>query len=200
MPHEERGPTLGRRGFIVSALVIGGSAVLFGGCRRAPDIAEQPIDPFGSDRRDGDPLYSQAAAAYVAVIPAAVLDAAKRQWSPNGIAGNLIALMEDCPFGDLPLRYCSSSQWYVCPGCGSTFNRIGECTGGPAERGMDRRPVSIDPDGQLVIDRLRRLDGPARADGLLLAPDETALAPGPERDRCTTTAILPPNPARRAST
>lgn len=188
-----------RRRLLLSALTIGGSALLAAGCRRVPDIVEQPIDFVGAARRSGDPLYSQAAAAYVAAIPAQALPQARKRWSAVTITGNLIALVEDCPVGDLPVRYCSSLQLFQCPGCSSLYNRIGERIDGPATRGLDRRPVSVDPSGQLVIDRRRRIDGPAAGEALILPVDPTLepLASSPEVQRCRQASILPPNPRRR---
>ena len=39
-------------------------------------------------------------------------------------------------------------------------HRNGEKKGGPAPRGMDRFPVTITPDGSVIIDTAARLDGP----------------------------------------
>ncbi len=182
-----------RRRFLLSALTIGGSAFVLASCRRAPDIVEQPIDFIGADRRSGDPLYSQAAAAFVAVIPQEVLPEVTRRWSRTTLAGNLIALYEDCPRGDgVALRYCSSMQLYRCPVCESLFNRIGEQLFGPAPRGMDRRRVSIDADGQLVIDPTDTVKGPDSSEPLILGQrieDPSTVS------ECRSSSILPPNPA-----
>lgn len=198
VPGDATPPLSSRRELILSALVTAGAAAVLGGCRRASDIAEQPIDPFGPDRRQGDPLYSQAASSWVAVVPGAVLPVVRERWSAVTLAGNLVALVEDCPVGDLPLRYCSGLQIFQCPGCGSLYNRIGERIHGPAKAGMSRRPVSVDGDGQLIIDRTRTIDGPASGEPLILAQeiDPTSDAVS----RCRIESVLPPNPARRSST
>jgi cytochrome b6-f complex iron-sulfur subunit len=58
----------------------------------------------------------------------------------------LIALYQKCPHLGCRVPWCGSSQWFECPCHGSKFNRVGEKTGGPAPRGMDRFPVVISGD------------------------------------------------------
>jgi hypothetical protein len=175
----------------------GAGGLVLSGCRRVPDVVEQPIDFLGEQRRSGDPLYSQAAGAYVVVVPATVLDTVRDRWGRQIVATNLMALIEKCPYGDLALRYCTGSQYFACPGCNSIYNRIGECIRGPATRGMDRRPVSVDPDGQLVIDASRRITGVSVDEPRILelpvpVPSGEAL--------CDGDLVLPPNPRLRPST
>jgi Rieske Fe-S protein len=48
---------------------------------------------------------------------------------------------------------CESTKRFECLCHGSTYNILGEkLLKGPAERGMDRFPVSVEEDGTLVID------------------------------------------------
>lgn len=71
-----------------------------------------------------------------------------------------------CPHLGCGVPWCQTSQWFECPCHGSRYNRLGEWTGGPAPRGLDRWPSFIE-DGQLIVDFGEQLTGPARTANIL---------------------------------
>ncbi len=62
----------------------------------------------------------------------------------------IVALYQKCPHLGCRVPWCESSQWFECPCHGSKYNRVGEKTGGPAPRGMDRFTFDV-VNGKLVI-------------------------------------------------
>jgi hypothetical protein len=58
--------------------------------------------------------------------------------------------------------YCDSAQQFQCPCHGSIYNIIGEYQQGPAPRGMDRFPISIQSDGTVLVDTASIVEGPPR--------------------------------------
>lgn len=74
---------------------------------------------------------------------------------------------QSCPHLGCAVPWCQSSQWFECPCHGSRYNRLGEWTGGPAPRGLDRYASFIDGDGQFVVDLSQALSGPARTANIL---------------------------------
>lgn len=72
-----------------------------------------------------------------------------------------------CPHLGCGVPWCQTSQWFECPCHGSRYNRLGEWTGGPAPRGLDRWPSFVDDSGQLVVDFGNLLTGPARTANIL---------------------------------
>ena len=71
------------------------------------------------------------------------------RWKPASIT-----LFQTCPHLGCRVPSCESSQWFECPCHGSRYNRVGEKRGGPAPRGMDRFPASVD--GRRARGRHRR--------------------------------------------
>jgi nitrite reductase/ring-hydroxylating ferredoxin subunit len=69
-------------------------------------------------------------------------------------AGDLLALWRKCPhLGCLVPAPCESVSRYQCRCHRSTYNILGEkMHEGPAERGLDRFAVRIEPDGMIVVD------------------------------------------------
>jgi cytochrome b6-f complex iron-sulfur subunit len=81
-------------------------------------------------------------------------------------ADQLLALWRKCPhLGCQVPEPCSDVQRFQCLCHGSTFNIVGEkMKPGPAQRGMDRFPVTIDGAGMVIVDTAERMKGPpARA-------------------------------------
>ncbi|TVR36296.1 MAG: hypothetical protein EA388_04205 [Nitriliruptor sp.] len=72
-----------------------------------------------------------------------------------------------CPHLGCGVPWCQSSQWFECPCHGSRYNRLGEWTGGPAPRGLDRYASFINGDGEFVVDLGQELTGPARTANIL---------------------------------
>lgn len=80
----------------------------------------------------------------------------------NPGAGQLLALWRKCPhLGCQVPDLCDSVKRFHCRCHGSVFNILGEkLKNGPAQRGMDRFPVTIGDDGVIVIDSSQRIAGP----------------------------------------
>lgn len=78
----------------------------------------------------------------------------------QGLEAGVVALFQTCPHLGCRVPDCKTSQWFECPCHGSQYNRVGEKKGGPAPRGMDRFPMEVTPDGQLVVDTGKIIDGP----------------------------------------
>jgi cytochrome b6-f complex iron-sulfur subunit len=68
-----------------------------------------------------------------------------------GLEAGVIALYQKCPHLGCRVPWCDTSQWFECGCHGSQYNRVGEKKGGPAPRGMDMFPVSIDG-GRVTVD------------------------------------------------
>jgi cytochrome b6-f complex iron-sulfur subunit len=113
------------------------------------------------------------------------------RWDPSSSAANrnygednailaddlgLLALYtQACPHLGCAVPWCQSSQWFECPCHGSRYNRYGEWTAGPAPRGLDRFPSTVDDDGQLVVDFTTLITGTARtANALEQSPEGPA--------------------------
>ena len=80
----------------------------------------------------------------------------------NPGAGQLLALWRKCPhLGCQVPDLCDSVKRFHCRCHGSVYNILGEkLKNGPAQRGMDRFPVTIGDDGVIVIDTSQRIAGP----------------------------------------
>jgi len=104
---------------------------------------------------NGWPYAFAPARAFLVNVPAAKELALGHEASiPDPTADQLLALWRRCPhLGCQVPQLCDSLKRYTCLCHGSTYNILGEkLKEGPAERGMDRFPVSIDEDGVVVID------------------------------------------------
>lgn len=100
------------------------------------------------------PYYVPEARAYIVQFPKdsqPAVEAAQTieayTQNPKIIEGmvdhGLIALYQKCPHLGCRVPWCGSSQWFECPCHGSKYNRVGEKTGGPTPRGMDRFPFDV---------------------------------------------------------
>jgi cytochrome b6-f complex iron-sulfur subunit len=65
--------------------------------------------------------------------------------------GDLFALSQKCPHLGCHVPYCDSSGRFECPCHGSIFDLGGEWITGPAPRGMDRYPTTVEG-GVVVVD------------------------------------------------
>jgi cytochrome b6-f complex iron-sulfur subunit len=81
----------------------------------------------------------------------------------------VMALYWRCAHLGCRVPWCITSQWLECPCHGSAYNRWGEWQDGPAPRGLDRFPVSIQ-DGIVVIDTSKVVTGPPRRISVLDQP------------------------------
>lgn len=78
------------------------------------------------------------------------------------VDGETVALSEKCTHLGCRVPFCESSGQFECPCHGSKFSRSGQYVAGPAPRGMDRYPTSVNADdGLLYIDTGSREEGPA---------------------------------------
>jgi len=101
-----------------------------------------------------EPFYVPIAKTYIVPYPTGALPAAKKAYKPSiyrGMEQGLTAMSQRCVHLGCRVPWCGTSQWFECPCHGSKYNRVGEWKGGPAPRGLDRWPVSIE-DGDVVID------------------------------------------------
>jgi cytochrome b6-f complex iron-sulfur subunit len=102
-----------------------------------------------------EPYYVPEARSYLNPYPKEDLDKAKRAYkSPiiEGMEAGLVALYQKCVHLGCRVPWCKTSQWFECPCHGSKYNRVGEKKGGPAPRGLDRWPITVDGDGSVTID------------------------------------------------
>ena len=76
--------------------------------------------------------------------------------------GGLRAIYQKCPHLGCRVPYCDSAQQFQCPCHGSIYNIIGEYLDGPAPRGMDRFPITIQGDGTVLVDTSSIVEGPPR--------------------------------------
>ncbi len=73
--------------------------------------------------------------------------------------GDLFAISQKCPHLGCQVPFCESSGRFECPCHGSIFDIGGEWITGPAPRGMDRYPISVQG-GVLVADTGTLESGP----------------------------------------
>ncbi|MDP9300506.1 MAG: Rieske (2Fe-2S) protein [Actinomycetota bacterium] len=75
--------------------------------------------------------------------------------------GGLRALYQKCPHLGCKVPFCDSSGQFECPCHGSVYNLLGEYLAGPAPRGMDRFPISIQGN-EVMVDTSSIVEGPPR--------------------------------------
>jgi cytochrome b6-f complex iron-sulfur subunit len=84
---------------------------------------------------------------WITAYPTESLDKARQVYDPSVLAGmeaGIVALYQKCPHLGCRVPQCVTSQWFECPCHGSQYNQVGEKKGGPAPRGMDRFPVTVE--------------------------------------------------------
>lgn len=81
--------------------------------------------------------------------------------------GKLQALYQKCPHLGCRVPFCETSKRFECPCHGSAYNIKGERLDGPAPRGLDRFPVSVE-DGQVLVDTGTIIEGPP--EGVVTGP------------------------------
>ena len=94
---------------------------------------------------------------------------------PDGVYAEItgstqfMALYHKCVHLGCRVPWCASSSWFECPCHGSRYNVLGEYQFGPAPRGLDRFPVSLE-EGRVIIDTSAIITGPSRGAGVLSQP------------------------------
>jgi len=78
----------------------------------------------------------------------------------SGLRAGVVALYQTCPHLGCRVPECGTSQWFECPCHGSQYNRVGEKKGGPAPRGMDRFPMTVNAANELEVDTGTVIQGP----------------------------------------
>ena len=73
--------------------------------------------------------------------------------------GGLRALYQKCPHLGCKVPWDPATGEFKCPCHGSVYNLIGEYESGPAPRGMDRFPISIQND-HVMVDTSAFVEGP----------------------------------------
>jgi len=90
-------------------------------------------------------------------------DVAGSDYEAQGlVAGGLQALYQRCVHLGCKVPFCITSQWFECPCHGSKYNRAGEYRLGPAPRGLDRFPLTVEGES-IVVDTTFVITGPARS-------------------------------------
>jgi cytochrome b6-f complex iron-sulfur subunit len=74
---------------------------------------------------------------------------------------SVLALYRKCPhLGCQIPPLCDKSKWFECLCHGSKYTILGEKRDGPAPRGMDHFPVSVNGSGAYVVDSGKKVTGP----------------------------------------
>ena len=100
------------------------------------------------------PVYNPEGRFYLNPYPKSSVVKAKKSYSGAVLPGReagVVALYQRCVHLGCRVPWCQTSQWFECPCHGSQYNRVGEKKGGPAPRGLDRFPVTVDG-GVVTVD------------------------------------------------
>jgi cytochrome b6-f complex iron-sulfur subunit len=103
---------------------------------------------------------------WVTAYPAEAVASARNVYADapgvvEGMEAGFVAIYQKCPHLGCRVPECVTSQWFECPCHGSQYNQAGEWKGGPAPRGMDRFPMSVQGNS-LVVDTGTIIDGPPK--------------------------------------
>ena len=119
-------------------------------------------DILAAIREKREPFYVPEGRFYINPYPKDDLDKAKKVYAGavlEGMQDGVVALYQKCVHLGCRVPWCGSSQWFECPCHGSKYNRVGEKTGGPAPRGLDRFGVAVEG-GVVVVDTKQVVQGP----------------------------------------
>ena len=110
-----------------------------------------------------EPFYLAAGRFYISPYPISDVPKAKAVQAYSavleGYEGGVVALYQKCVHLGCRVPWCKPSQWFECPCHGSQYNRVGEKKGGPAPRGLDRFPVTVEG-GVVIVDTKTIVQGP----------------------------------------
>jgi cytochrome b6-f complex iron-sulfur subunit len=184
---------MGRRDFfrksLLTSLVTFGAA--FGGATIAflwpnlkggfgSTIAAGKIEDIKNEISEtGQPVYNGTGRFYLVPYegtPQGDIDYATAGLTAQGI----MPLYQRCVHLGCRVPFCGSSQWFECPCHGSKYNEAGEYQLGPAPRGMDRFTMSIDAEGNVIVDTSTVVLGPPRGTDTIDEPPQGpfCVAPG----------------------
>jgi cytochrome b6-f complex iron-sulfur subunit len=79
----------------------------------------------------------------------------------GALVEGVLALYQRCVHLGCRVPFCDTSKWFECPCHGSKYNQVGEYKLGPAPRGMDRFPITLEGE-ELVVDTSTVILGPPR--------------------------------------
>jgi cytochrome b6-f complex iron-sulfur subunit len=119
-------------------------------------------DILAQIRDTKEPVYVAEGRMYVVPYPKDAVSKAGGVYTGGVLEGmeeGVVALYQKCVHLGCRVPWCKSSQWFECPCHGSKYNRVGEYTAGPAPRGLDRFPVTVDG-GVIVVDTGQLVQGP----------------------------------------
>lgn len=123
------------------------------------------IDDVKDGIRDGSGFfYAPSARTWITAYPPDALPAAGAVYAESIVSGmqqGLVALYQKCPHLGCRVPQCVTSQWFECPCHGSQYNQVGEKKAGPAPRGMDRFPLTVGANGDVVVNTGTIVPGPA---------------------------------------
>jgi cytochrome b6-f complex iron-sulfur subunit len=108
------------------------------------------------------PFYVPEGRFYLVPYPADAVPKAEAAYSPAvlpGMEAGVVALYQKCVHLGCRVPFCPTSQWFECGCHGSQYNRVGEKKGGPAPRGLDRFPLTVDG-GNVTVDTSIVVQGP----------------------------------------
>ena len=95
------------------------------------------------------PFFLPAAQAYIVPFQGNIEDS---QFTSAVIVDEVMALWQRCVHLGCRVPICESSQGFECPCHGSKYNFHGEYSAGPAPRNLDRFSISVDDNGNLLVD------------------------------------------------
>ena len=121
---------------------------LRGGFGAAIDTGLSPDDIKSQIAQDRQPVYFGAGRFYLVNYTGND----KTGQYDGFVAEGIMALYQRCVHLGCRVPFCEQSQWFECPCHGSKYNIAGEYRDGPAPRGLDRFPVTINQDGKVVVD------------------------------------------------
>ena len=137
----------------------------FGGKVTIGTFADLKLQNSNLPISEGFPAYVRNARAYIVLI-----DPSRQEFVPgedktgDGTALNVRALYQRCPHLGCKPNPCLKNYWFECPCHGSRYDRLGiKAQGaqyGPAPRGMDRFSITVDADGNLIVDTSKITLGP----------------------------------------
>ena len=118
----------------------------------------------------GIPYIYQAANLFIVNVPAAknLVDGTNQEVEDPGTDvsedlaladRSILAFWRKCPhLGCQIPQLCDASHWFECLCHGSKYTVLGEKRDGPAPRGMDRFPVTVE-NGAYVVNTAEKIDG-----------------------------------------